>query len=174
MKTPILHSAKLLTFAIFFVAAGAANAQLAIPTYNVNEPGRTPFQLFSEFNTQLPNGNKFTTLTAQASNATQRLVVDYFNIEINNLAGPVQTQGYVTLEVRTTTNNTFPVFQMILPVTIVNNTTFGGNTVALFSQPIQMFVNPGQTLTCTALNLSGSSNMNIGVALTGHYVSLQP
>jgi hypothetical protein len=157
---------------ISLFAGASANAQFSTPMRDIDNPGRAPFQLFSEFNTQLPNGNAYTTLTSLASNATQRLVVDYASIEINNLEGPVQTQGYVTLEVRSTASPTFPVFQLILPVTIVNNTTFGGNTVALFAQPLLIYVSAGQTLTCTAVNLSGSSNMNIGVSLTGQYVSL--
>jgi hypothetical protein len=163
---------KILTTVMFLAAAGAANAQYSTPMRDIDNPGRTPFQLLSQFNTQLPNGNAFTTLTSVASGATQRLVVDYINIEINNLSGNVQTQGYVTLEVRNTATPTFPVFQMILPVTLIVNTTFPGSTIAVVNQPIRMYVSPGQTLSCTAINQSGSSNMNIGAAVSGHFVSL--
>jgi hypothetical protein len=166
-----LQSSQLIA-GVFFLAAGAAHAQYSTPMRSIDDPGRNPFQLMSQFNTQLPNGNSYTTLTSLPANATQRLVIDYVNIEINNLSGPVQTQGYVTIEVRTTATPTFPIFQMILPVTIMNNTTFGGNAVAVVSQPIRMYLSAGQTLSCTAVNQSGSSNMNIGAFLTGHYVSL--
>jgi hypothetical protein len=154
-----------------FVCA-TANAQFSTPMRDVDNPGKAPFQLFSQFNTQLPNGNSYTVLTSVASTAPQRLVVDFFNIEINNLSGPVQTQGYVTLEVRNTATPTFPVFSIILPVTIVNNTTFGGSAIAVYSGPVLVYVSAGQTLTFTALNLSGSSNMNMGASVTGHYVSI--
>jgi hypothetical protein len=162
----------LLPLVLSVLSAGTASAQFSTPMRDVDNPGKMPFQLLSEFNTQLPNGNAYTTLTSLASNATQRLVLDFASIEINNLSGPVQTQGYVTIEVRTTATPTFPIFQIILPVTLMNNTTFGGNAIAVFSGPVHMYLSAGQTLSVTAVNQSGSSNMNIGVALTGHYVSL--
>jgi hypothetical protein len=155
-----------------FVCA-TANAQFSTPMRDVDNPGKAPFQLFSEFNTQLPNGNSYTFLTSVPSTAAQRLVVDFFNIEINNLEGPVQTQGFVTLEVRNTATPTFPVFSIILPVTIINSTTLpGGNALAVYSGPVLVYVSAGQTLTFTAINLSGSSNMNMGASVTGHYVSI--
>ena len=175
MKTYLsrfLHSGKLFTAGVLLFAATSAHAQFSTPMRDVDNPGRAPFQVFSEFNTQAPNGNAYTTLASVPAGATQRLVLDYVNIEINNLSGPVQTQGYVTIEVRTTATPTFPVFQMILPVTLINNTTFPGNTIAVVNQPIRMYVSAGQTLSVTAINQSGSSNMNIGAAVTGHYVSL--
>jgi hypothetical protein len=162
----------LLPLIVGVFACGAASAQYSTPMRDIDNPGKAPFQLMSQFNTQLPNGNAPITLTSLASTATQRLVLDFASIEINNLSGPVQTQGYVVMEVRNTAAPTFPIFQLILPLTIMNNTTFGGNVVALFAQPIRMFLSAGQTLTCTAINQSGSSNMNIGVSLVGHYVSL--
>jgi hypothetical protein len=154
------------------LACGTASAQFSTPMRDVDNPGRAPFQLFSEFNTQLPNGNVYTPLTSLAATATQRLVLDFASIEINNLSGPVQTQGFVTIEVRNTATPTFPVFQIILPVTVVTNTTFGGNAIALFSGPVHLYLSAGQTLSVTAINQSGNSNMNIGISLTGHYVSL--
>jgi hypothetical protein len=174
MKTQISRflQPRILATVIFLAAAGAANAQFSTPMRDVDNPGRNPFQLLSQFNTQLPNGNAPITLYSVAASATQRLVIDYFNVEINNLSGNVQTQGYVTIEVRNTATPTFPVFQMILPVTLIVNTTFPGSTIAVVNQPIHLYVSPGQTLTCTAINQSGSSNMNIGAAVTGHFVSL--
>jgi hypothetical protein len=162
----------LLPLILSVLSAGTASAQFSTPMRDVDNPGKMPFQLFSEFNTQLPNGNAYTTLTSLASTATQRLVLDFASIEINNLTGPVQTQGFVTIEVRTTATPAFPIFQIILPLTLMNNTTFGGNAIALFAGPVHMYLSAGQTLSVTAVNQSGASNMNIGVALTGHYVSL--
>ena len=153
LSLPSSPLGKLFTAGVLLFAATSAHAQFSTPMRDVDNPGRAPFQLFSEFNTQLPNGNVYTTLASVPAGAAQRLVLDFVNIEINNLSGPVQTQGFVTIEVRNTATPTFPVFQLVLPVTLINNTTFGGSaTIAVVNQPIHMYVSAGQTLSITAIN----------------------
>ncbi len=154
------------------LACSTASAQFSTPMRDIDNPGRAPFQVFSQFNTQLPGGNAYIPLTSLAPAATQRLVLDFASIVIDNLSGPVQTQGYVLIEVRNTATPAFAVFQIVLPVTVITNTTFGGNAVALFSGPVHLYLSAGQTLSVTAVNQSVTSNMNVSVSLTGHYVSL--
>jgi hypothetical protein len=146
-----------------------AFGQYSTPMRDINDPGRTPFQLMSEFNTVLPSRNNPISLTSLPAGASQRLVVDYIEIEANNLDGTAATQGFAGIEVRDSTNLSTYTFHIILPFTVINT---GSYSLALLAQPVRLYLSAGQTLTCTVVNLSGTSNMNVGVSVTGHYVTL--
>jgi hypothetical protein len=141
-------------------------AQYSSPMRNIDDPGRAPFQFWSQVNPLITNGFTHIVITSLPVGATQRLVVDFASVLLTTSSGTLQTDPFVQLTV-TNSNTNAVVFNLVLPAPLTSS-----NSVAISSQPIRLYVSAGQTLTLNVGNGPTAGNANASVGISGHFVNL--
>jgi len=138
--------------------------QYSSPIRDVSDPGRAPFQSFSQ-NLLLSGDNTPIVVTSLPVSSSQRLVVDFINLRVQ---GSRTLPSILTVNV--SASATLPGFQITFPVFPIS-VLAGAQQISLGLQSFRFYVSAGQTLQVQTLN-QGSAALFIDVAMTGHYVSL--
>lgn len=156
MKTP-------LTLLGLIALSLPVSAQYSAPIRDVSDPGRAPFQVFTQSTLDSAQATPLVIASVPAG-ASQRLVVDFANI---------QAQGNSTIPrfvfIRINGSTSVPDFQISFPLTPIPPAP--GQQVSIGIQSMRFYVSAGQTLSVISLNL-GSDSLLLSAAFTGHYVTL--
>jgi len=113
--------------------------QYSSPIRDVNDPGRTPFQFFSQDVTG-PGLNTPVVVTSLPVSSSQRLVMDFANIRVQSAS---TVPSFVLIQV--SASSSLPGFRITLPVIPL---ALPGDVqqISIGSQAIRLYVGAGQTL----------------------------
>jgi hypothetical protein len=138
--------------------------QFSSPIRDVSDPGRAPFQFFSQ--TALASGDNTPFVVASLPvSASQRLVVDFASIRVQS-----SSTLPASVDIQVTASASVPAFQISFPVTPLV-VPAGSQQISIGLQSLRLYVSAGQTLQIVTLN-QGSTAQFINASFTGHYVTL--